>query len=112
MNPRIILLLTGLATLMSVNIPVFAQVETQSPSEDFTLRGDSLLNINNRSADFDFQGFFESHNNQGLESSNSEDLPWSQSIFRPSNPVFLQPASQDVNGNDGLQLQLDLSAEE
>ena len=112
MNTRITFVLAGITAFLSLNSAVFAQVESQLPLEGVTLKGDSLIDVSNRSAGLDFRNFFESQNDQGLGISNSEQFPWSQSIFRPSTPVFLQPASQDVNGNDGLQLQLDLTAEE
>lgn len=109
MKIKITTTLAIIATVFGINSVVYGQSQNQPQSADFTLNGDSLVNINDRRAETDFRIFFTNTNSQGLENTTSEQLPWSQSIFIPSSPIFLQPANQDVNGNDGLQVQLDLS---
>ncbi|MFM2064759.1 MAG: hypothetical protein RLZZ507_4430 [Cyanobacteriota bacterium] len=104
-----------IAVFVAVSSAVYAQSTIQPQPENFTLTGDSLININNRSAQNDFVKFFEQQNgeplsnNQSGENTVSTELPLSESISIPYTPIFLQPASQNLNENDGLQLQLDLS---
>jgi hypothetical protein len=100
--------LASIAAFVCVNTAVYAQSTEQVNQGNFTLRGDSLVNINSRRAENDFARFFNQQNNQGTENTISEQLPLSDSITIPDTPIFLQPANQNLNENDGLQLQLDL----
>jgi hypothetical protein len=115
MKAKITLTLAIIAALVSLDNSVNAQSTSQPQPGSFTLRGDSLVNINHRSAQDDFGQFFNQQNsrnisnNQGQESTISEKLPLSESISIPATYIFLQPATQNINGNDGLQVQLDLS---
>ncbi|WP_353932053.1 hypothetical protein WJM97_05575 [Okeanomitos corallinicola TIOX110] len=109
MKVKITATLAIISSIFSINSVVYGQSQNQPQAKDFTLNGDSLVNINDRRAETDFRIFFTNKNSQGLGNTTSEQLPWSQSIFMPSSPIFLQPANQDVNGNDGFQVQLDLS---
>ncbi|TAE59902.1 MAG: hypothetical protein EAZ76_14525 [Nostocales cyanobacterium] len=108
MKIKITATLTIIATILGLSYSVNAQVQKPA-KENYTLTGDSLVNINDRRAETDFSIFFESKNSQSSKNVTSEQLPWSQSIYMNSSPIFLQPANQDVNGNDGVQVQLDLS---
>ncbi|WP_438892918.1 hypothetical protein [Anabaena sp. WFMT] len=102
--------LTIIAAFFGINSAVYAQSITQPQSGNWTLSGDSLVNINDRSAENDFGKFFDQiSKTQAQENTLSEELPLSESISIPSTPIFLQPAYQNLNENDGLQLQLDLS---
>ncbi|MBD2295886.1 hypothetical protein H6G06_21010 [Anabaena sphaerica FACHB-251] len=102
--------LTIIAAFLSLNSAVYAQSMAQPQPGSFTLKGDSLVNINDRNAKNDFRKFFEQiSQNQAQENTISEELPLSESITIPYTPIFLQPAYQNLNENDGLQLQLDLS---
>ncbi|NET01511.1 MAG: hypothetical protein F6K61_13235 [Sphaerospermopsis sp. SIO1G1] len=111
MKNKITATLIIIATILGLNYRVNGQTQQQS-IENFTLKGDSLVNINDRRAETDFRIFFTPNNSQNSDNITSEQLAWSQSIFMPSSPIFLQPATQDVNGNDGLQVQLDLSEDQ
>ncbi|AFZ23760.1 hypothetical protein Cylst_1476 [Cylindrospermum stagnale PCC 7417] len=110
MNHKITAALSIMAALTALESSVFAQSPEPQPNlENFTLSGDSLIGIDDRSAQRDFGKFFEQQN-RGSDNTTSEQLPLNESISLPSTPIFLQPA-QSTNGNDGLQLQLDLGNE-
>ncbi|TAF05209.1 MAG: hypothetical protein EAZ77_14465 [Nostocales cyanobacterium] len=110
MKAKISATLAIIAAFVGINGAAYAQSTPQPQTGSFTLKGDSLVNINDRSSANDFGNFFEKiSNNQSSENTVSEELPLSESISIPTTPIFLQPASQNLNGNDGLQLQLDLS---
>lgn len=115
MKAKITLTLAIIAALVGLDNSVNAQSTSQPQSGSFTLSGDSLVNINHRSAQDDFGKFFKQQNfrnisnNQSEENTISEELPLSESISVPATYIFLQPATQNINGNDGLQVQLDLS---
>ncbi|MEA5619042.1 hypothetical protein VB711_14515 [Cronbergia sp. UHCC 0137] len=114
MNTKITTVLVTIVTVSSLNISMYAQSTPMKPqSGSFILNGDSLINIDQRSSESDFGKFFEQNSgnfssNQGENNSSSEELPLTESISLPSNSVFLQPASQSFDGNDGVQVQLDL----
>lgn len=109
MKTKFSVTLTIIAAVFGVNSTVFAQSTEQVNQENVTLKGDSLLNINDRRAENDFSRFFNQQNNQGTENNTFEKLPLSESITIPDDPIFLQPANQNLNENDRLQLQLDFS---
>lgn len=115
MKAKITAALTVIATLVGVDNAVYAQSAVKPQPENFTLSGHSLVNIDYRSAEEDFRKFFQQDNpnlisnNQGDENTVSQELPLSESISASTNSIFLQPATQSINGNDGLQVQLDLS---
>ena len=109
MKTKISVILTIVAAVFGVNSAVYAQSIEQVNQRNFTLKSDSLVDINDRRAENDFSRFFNQQNNQGTENNNSEELPLSESITIPATLIFLQPANQNLNENDGLQLQLDLS---
>ncbi|WP_413173505.1 hypothetical protein [Anabaena azotica] len=110
MKAKLSVTLTIIATFLGINNAVYGQAIARPQAENLTLSGDSLVNINDRNAENDFGKFFEQMSkNQSKENTISEQLPLSESITIPSSPIFLQPAYQNLNENDGLQLQLDLS---
>ena len=96
------------------------QAQAQSPLTPFTLSGDSLSGINNRNAENDFTNFFfgntpESDNDMQIGENNNSNLDEERARLRKiekslsqiNTPIILQPA-ESYNGNDGLQVQLDL----
>ncbi|MBD2386581.1 hypothetical protein [Cylindrospermum sp. FACHB-282] len=110
MNNKITAALAIMAVLGALESSVFAQSPEPKPNlENFTLSGDSLVGIDDRSAQRDFGKFFEQQNPRS-DNTTSDKLPVNESISQPFPPIFLQPA-QSSNGNDGLQLQLDLGSE-
>ncbi|WP_016949966.1 hypothetical protein [Anabaena sp. PCC 7108] len=116
MQAKITFTLGIISALLSVDQAVYAQSNLAQPQPgSFTLSGESLLNIDYRSAQNDFGRFFNQQNpgntskNPSQQNLIYEELPLGESISIPSNAIFLQPANQTINGNDGLQLQLDVS---
>lgn len=117
MNAKIIVALTIVAAIVSLENPVRAQ-SLAAPSaneESYTITGDSLEGIGTRTATDDFMKFFEGENiNSTSNNSQSNKLPsdglhYNRSILLPSTSILLQPALS-TNGNDGLQVQLDLGS--
>ncbi|YAF95258.1 MAG: hypothetical protein AB3A66_22240 [Nodularia sp. CChRGM 3473] len=115
MNAKNISALAIVVAFASLGSPVHAQ-SPEAPNlilESFTLTGDSLEGISTRTAQDDFVNFFNGNNSAGL-SNNSEinnntlgGLRLNESISLPNTQILLQPA-QSVDGNDGVQVQLDL----
>ncbi|WP_414563927.1 MULTISPECIES: hypothetical protein [unclassified Anabaena] len=108
MNAKIVAALSFMVALVSLGSPVRAQSSEISNSnpDDYKLTGDSLEGIDTRTAQDDFQQFFDVQNSQ----SPSGRFGLSETISLPRNPIFLQPA-QSVDSNDGVQVQLDLGNE-
>ncbi|MCC5636483.1 hypothetical protein LC593_11540 [Nostoc sp. CHAB 5844] len=117
MKAKIIAALTIVAAIVSLENPVRAQ-SLAAPSinqQGYKITSDSLEGIGTRTAEDDFMKFFEggninrtSNNNQTSKSS-SDGLRFNRTISLPSNSIFLQPALS-TNGNDGLEVQLDLGS--
>lgn len=94
----------GISVLFGFQNSILAQSPTQ------TKLGDSLTGIDNRDSQADFSNFFgittsPTSNNQGQT---TKPVGYSESLNLPNTPILLQPV-QSVNGNDGVQLQFDLS---
>ncbi|MBF2005414.1 hypothetical protein ACF3DV_20005 [Chlorogloeopsis fritschii PCC 9212] len=114
-----------------------SRVQAQSPSvpisntRQYTLSGDSLTGINNRTANEDFVNFFLQEKNVINQTGSNvrentgdvvdpylgvwqiSDKVQLQRVDEPlsptnTSPVILQPA-QSINGNDGLQVQLGIN---
>jgi hypothetical protein len=96
-----------------VIIAVLSNSESGSYAQSGTgvkLHGDSLIRINRRNVQHDFGKFFDPNypGNKSDQQNTSEELPFSESASFSETPVTLQPAQQNINGNDGLQVQVDL----
>ncbi|AFZ03176.1 hypothetical protein [Calothrix sp. PCC 6303] len=89
------------AALFGFQNPVTAQSSSEVKS------GDSLTGINNRDAQADFNNFFGITNSNNNPRQTTKPVGYSETLTLPNTPILLQPA-QSVNGNDGVQLQLDL----
>ncbi|MEA5572781.1 hypothetical protein [Calothrix sp. UHCC 0171] len=102
----------GIVTaLISLVNPVQAQSSrTSNTTEDATsLSGDSLTGIDIRTSEDDFSKFFGVSNSENTAPNNGATLvQYNETITLPDSPVYLQPAQQSVNGNEGVQVQLDL----
>jgi hypothetical protein len=127
MNAKIVAALVAIAAITGLGKTVRAQSQTDpsSKGEQYTLSGDSLTGINNRTAENDFARFFiQSQNitspivNNIGENVDSYLGVWQisdqiqlQRVNNPRSPsiqpIIFQPA-QSVDGNDGLQFQLDV----
>src|SRR5689334_21904147 len=119
MNAKIVTVLTMMAAFASLGCPVHAQTPEAANlnTETYILTGDSLEGVGNRTAQEDFTRFFDSKTPTSISNENGEKnatpnrLRLNQTISLPETPILLQPAAQSVNGNDGVQVQLDLGKE-
>ncbi|MBH8573449.1 hypothetical protein I8752_10565 [Nostocaceae cyanobacterium CENA369] len=119
MNAKIVTALTIVAAFATLETPVRAQlpeVNSLNP-QSYKLTGDSLEGVGNRTAQDDFTKFFNSKNSVSIPSNNEQKntapskLRLNQTISSPETQILLQPAAQSSNGNDGVQVQLDLGKE-
>ncbi|MBH8564772.1 hypothetical protein I8748_21740 [Nostoc sp. CENA67] len=120
MNAKIVTVLTIMVASVSLGYPVRAQspeAATNLNTETYKLTGDSLEGVGHRTAQEDFTKFFDSKNSISISNDNEQKnttpgrLRLNQTISLPETPILLQPAAQSVNGNDGVQVQLDLGKE-
>lgn len=119
MNAKIVTILTIMAAFASLGCPVHAQTPEAASlnTETYKLTGDSLEGVGNRTAQEDFTRFFDSKNSTSNPGNNQQQnttpsrLRLNQTISLPDTPILLQPAAQSGNGNDGVQVQLDLGKE-
>ncbi|MBE9005995.1 hypothetical protein IQ259_13280 [Fortiea sp. LEGE XX443] len=117
MKAKIIAALTIVAAVVSLETPVHAQslADPNVKRENHKITGDSLEGIGTRTAQDDFMKFFEGENINSIANNNqrnklpSDGLHFNRSTLLPSTSVFFQP-SLSTDGNDGLQLQLDLGS--
>ncbi len=123
MNAKIIITLAIALGIGGLNYQAQAQ-SPLVPSTDVgesTLSGDSLSGINNRNAENDFTNFFFSDKSDSVEDMKVEENSNSnlgderarlrkieESLSQTSTPIILQPA-ESFNGNDGVQVQVDLA---
>ncbi|RCJ33506.1 hypothetical protein A6770_17755 [Nostoc minutum NIES-26] len=119
MNAKIVTALTIMAAFATLGSPVRAQSPevTNLNTQSYKLTGDALEGVGNRTAQDDFTKFFDNKNSASIPSNNEQknttpgSLRLNQTISLPETPILLQPASQSANGNDGVQVQLDLGKE-
>lgn len=112
---RIKLLATlGIAAVVaSFANPVSAQSSRNTDGKGYTLSGDSLMGINERTANQDFPIFFNTQPagapvGASIEQ-NTENFRRSREQVQINNtPVYLEPGEESLNGNDGFQVQFDL----
>ncbi|NJM21545.1 MAG: hypothetical protein HC836_27490 [Richelia sp. RM2_1_2] len=106
------------ATLGTIANPINAQSSRNSGVQGYTLSGDSLTGINQRTANQDFSIFFNYQPNSAtLVNNNAEENIFPNPDYNTTGeqvqirntPVLLQPGQQNLNGNDGLQVQFDLT---
>ena len=109
----------GAVTVVSVT-PVSSLAQSnirQNPLPANTSQSSNALleGINNRSAEDDFSRFFgvrgnlePNRNNTSNSSSDVLSVTYQESMTLPDTPIFLQPAQSNGNGNDGVQVQLNL----
>ncbi|MEA5624158.1 hypothetical protein [Nostoc sp. UHCC 0251] len=117
MNAKTIAFLGITAAFASLGSQVYAQAPASSSNPgQYRLTGDSLVGIDNRTAQEDFQGFFEqtnpatiSNNNRGGNKTPAR-IQFNESLSQPDTSVFLAPA-QSGDDNDGLEVQLDIGRE-
>ena len=100
------------AALANLANPVSAQSLRNIDGRDYTIKGDSLTGIDQRTANDDFPVFFTNQPSGTTQVNNVDRNTTKSNFFRIGNeytPIFLEPAQQNVYGNDGLQLKFDLT---
>jgi hypothetical protein len=117
MNTKIIAFLGIMAGFASLGSQVYAQSPTSSSNlGQYRLTGDSLVGINNRTAQDDFRSFFEQTNPTSISNNNTRDnktpvrIQFNESLSLPDTSVFLAPARSESE-NERLQVQFDLEGE-
>lgn len=109
--------LTALGIVASV-ASFINPVSAQSNGKGYTLSGDSLTGINERTANEDFSIFFTNQPNSATPVNNNLEqntVPnvdnWrsEEQVEIGDTPVFLQPSDKTGDSNDGLQVQFDLT---
>lgn len=111
---KILAVLGIAATVASIANPVSAQSSRNTNGKGYTLSGDSLMGINQRTADQDFPIFFNAQpSSASVDSSiqqNTGDFRRIREQVQINNtPVYLEPGEESLNGNDGFQVQFDLT---
>jgi hypothetical protein len=123
MNSKIIAALAIIASVTSLGNSVYAQSPTQnSNTRQYTLTGDSLSGINNRTAQDDYAKFFAPSNSANAPGNNRRETIVPTGVLQigdgvqlrradepltlPDTPIILQPAESDNDINDGVQVQL------
>ncbi|MDZ8225170.1 MULTISPECIES: hypothetical protein [unclassified Nostoc] len=117
MNTKIIAFLGITAAFASLGSQVYAQSPTSSSNlQQHRSTGNSLVGIDQRTAQEDFKSFFEQTNPASLSNNNRRDnktpvkINFNESLSQPDTSVLLAPA-QSGSDNDGLQVQLDIGRE-
>ncbi|MDZ8104133.1 MAG: hypothetical protein RM338_00710 [Nostoc sp. DedQUE12a] len=116
MNTKIIAFLGITAAFASLGSQVYGQsLPSSQNTQQYTITGDSLVGIDNRTAEDDFRSFFEQTNSSNSNNNRTDNktrtrIRFNESLSVPESSVFLTPA-QSGNDNDGLQVQLDLTGE-
>jgi hypothetical protein len=101
------------AAVVGIHTSVQAQSTTtvNSVEEASSLSGTSLIGIDNRTAEDDYSKFFGVINSGSATQKNTPTpLRFNETLSLPDTPVFLQPGPEPMNGNDGAQVQVDLSS--
>jgi hypothetical protein len=117
MNTKTIAFLGIMAAFASLGSQVYAQSPASSLNPgQYRVTGNSLVGIDNRTAQDDFRRFFEQTNPASISNNNRTDnktparVQFNESLSLPDTSVFLAPA-QSGSDNDGLEVQLDIGRE-
>ena len=110
---KLIAVLGIAATVVSFANPVSAQSSRSVDGRGYSLSGDSLMGIIERTANQDFPVFFNTQPSVTPVNSrrqNTENFRKTREQVKIDNtPVYLEPGEESLNGNDGFQLQFDLT---
>lgn len=101
-----------LATVASIANPVSAQSSRNIDGKGYSLSGDSLMGIDRRTANEDFPVFFTTQPLNATPVNSGEQNTTNSNSWRLGEqytPVILEPAEENINGNDGLELKFDLT---
>ncbi|NJL10001.1 MAG: hypothetical protein HC908_06935 [Calothrix sp. SM1_7_51] len=93
MNGKLATAFTTVISVLALAIPAQAQSPetTDTLKDGYTVQGDSLTGIDNRTSLEDFSKFFPTNNNPVSTKTNTA-LPLNQQINLPNFPIILQPA--------------------
>lgn len=102
------------AVVANIANPVNAQTSRNIQGKGYSLSGDSLMGINERTANEDFPNFFmvqpASLTPASSVETNAANFRRTREQVQINNtPVYLEPGEETISGNDGLQLQFDLT---
>ncbi|MEM9924277.1 MAG: hypothetical protein AAF915_11095 [Cyanobacteria bacterium P01_D01_bin.50] len=107
------------ASLSCIAKPVSAQGSRNIDGKGYTITGDSLTGINQRSSNEDFPTFFSTQTSGATPVNNVEQNTVTNTGYTqveqrslPNTLIILEPDEQNFNGNDGLQVKFDLTESE
>jgi len=123
MKSKIIAALAIIASVTSLGNSVYAQspATQNSNTQQDTLTGDSLMGINNRTAQDDYGKFFAPSNSANTRGNNTQKIVplgilqigdqlelrrLDEPLTLTDTPIILQPDQSDNSVNDGVQVQL------
>ncbi|MGH8000625.1 MAG: hypothetical protein ACREPR_14645 [Brasilonema sp.] len=127
MNSKMFAALAMVAAIAALGSKVHAQSSAtpNSKTSDYTIQGNSLTGINNRTAEGDFARFFTEQNSPNnaasrknfgesispadvLQLGDQIELRRREPVTTP-NDVFFPQGDESFYGNDGVQVQFDLN---
>lgn len=100
------------AVVANIANPVSAQSSRNIEGKGYSLSGDSLMGISERTANEDFPTFFIIQPVSATSSNirNTGNFRKTREQVQINNtPVYLEPGEESLNGNDGFQVQFDLT---
>ncbi|BAY82751.1 hypothetical protein NIES267_22350 [Calothrix parasitica NIES-267] len=102
------------AVVANITNPVSAQTLRNVEGKGYSLSGDSLMGISERTANQDFPTFFIIQPSGATPASRIETNTASfrrtrEQVQINNTPVYLEAGEETLNGNDGLQVQFDLT---
>lgn len=101
------------AAMANIAHPVSAQSSRNIEGKGYSLSGDSLMGIGERTANEDFPTFFIIQPSNATSASNIQNTAsfrkTREQVQINNTPVYLEAGQESLNGNDGLQVQFDLT---
>jgi len=101
------------AVVANIANPVSAQTSRNVEGKGYSLSGDSLMGISERTANEDFPTFFIIQPSGATSTNNIKNTgnfrKTREQVQINNTPVYLEPGEESLNGNDGLQVQFDLT---
>ena len=102
------------AVVANIANPVSAQTSRYVEGKGYSLSGDSLMGFSERTANQDFPTFFIIQPSSATPASSIETNTASfrktrEQVQINNTPVYLEPGEETLNGNDGFQVQFDLT---
>ena len=101
------------AVVANIANPVSAQSSRNVEGKGYSLSGDSLMGVSERTANEDFPTFFFIQPSSATPAGSIQDTAsfrrTREQVQINNTPIYLEPGEESLNGNDGLQLQFDLT---